>query len=61
MFYVYHMNDPQEGKIIRGLLGNDKFASVDTEDFSDFRNQYEEDYVFLIHFFAILKKVQVIL
>lgn len=61
MFHVYHMNDPQEGKIIRGLLENDKFASVDTEDFSDFRNQYEENYVFLKSFFSILKKVKKIL
>lgn len=56
MFHVYHMNDPQEGKIIRGLLENDKFASVDTEDFSDFRNQYEENYVFLKSFFCYPKK-----
>lgn len=56
MFHVYHMNDPLEGKIIRGLLENDKFASVDTEDFSDFRNQYEENYVFLKSFFCYPKK-----
>ena len=56
MFHVYHMNDPQEGKILRGLLENDKFASVDTEDFSDSRNQYEENYVFLKSFFCYPKK-----
>lgn len=52
MFHVYHMNDPQEGKILRGLLKNDEFASVDTEESSDSGNQYEENYVFLKSFFC---------
>lgn len=56
MFHVYHMNDPQEGKILRGLLENDKFTSVDTDDISDSRKQYEENYVFLKSFFCYPKK-----
>lgn len=59
MFHVYHMNDPQEGKILNQLLKNDKLASVHEEESTDKRKTYEENYVFLKSFFCYSKEAKV--
>ena len=51
LFHVYHMNDPQEGKILIQTLGKDGLKIDSTVEKMDSRKTYEENYVFLKSFF----------
>ena len=55
MFHVYHMNDPQEGKILRGLLDKEKFVVSGNGETEEIRSRFEENYVFLKSFFCYHK------
>ena len=54
LFHTYHMNDPQEGKMLKKLL---KFGhEEECSDPSEARREYEENYVFLKSFFCYYKE-----
>lgn len=55
MFHAYHMNDPQEGKILQSLLEKEKFNYSNITETTEIRNQFEENYVFLKSFFCYPK------
>lgn len=55
LFHVYHMNDPQEGKILLSLL--DKAGKIKTNAKKEQRDriQYEEKHIYLKSFFCYPK------
>lgn len=50
LFHAYHMNDPQEGKIL------DIYLRAEAEEKAEARFTYEENYVFLKSYFSYPKK-----
>lgn len=60
MFHVYHMNDPQEGRLIQNLLQKDKFIVFDDSPIQNSRTFSEENFIFLKSFFAIEKMIKII-
>lgn len=58
MFHVNHMNDPQEGKMIRQFLycEDNLFCTADADNNSStFRRRFDEEYTFLKSFFSYHK------
>lgn len=55
LFHVYHMNDPQEGKILLSLLDKAGKIKTDANEKQRDRIQYEEKHIYLKSFFCYPK------
>lgn len=52
LFHVYHMNDPQEGKVLLSLLGKAGKIKTNAKEEQRDRIQYEEKHIYLKSFFC---------
>ena len=55
LFHVYHMNDPQEGKVLLSLLGKAEKIKTNADEKQRDRIQYEEKHIYLKSFFCYPK------